>query len=524
MKNYGLNKKLLNEKVLYKLVEFKYFILQYISKSENMRDFYKHSYDSYFKSQDNKKSFRQKHENYAVPEGKHCIPVCVVTSDLILRENIDELKKGLVKLLKNNYSHKFLGGFHSIDEILKRIENMDDTLTWWYTSIDVGRFDFESQENLSSYINYFDLYIRPVNSSYLSIETYLYLNEDYLNTLQKTINDDIKTVKTNIMHGFHLNKKKSGGRSALCVGGYSEHTQKSDAIYESITSLKWAYYNELQKFIPTVVHRLKVAPPSILFYQTNIDYENKEALPFWASLGLLDYEGQFIDESQKLFFNISRSGRYEQHSCHDMGYVFHDTKLELIPIYRTLDFQVINTFCEEYAQHFFRFIHLEQLNQIFSRKLVDYKLKLNKIKLKKHQLYNILKLRHKFECDIDKYSRYISDNIWDDSEKHISELFGEQTCKKSLDYRYLTSNLKSTNKIQEQIDVLSSEFENKSSIIKHLAEYKNESKNRRLNFWMFIFAAATLILLIFPEWASDIADFLKETAVVILTFLKENFN
>lgn len=62
---------------------------------------------------------------------------------------------GFIKLLKKQFSHKFVGGHKSIDEILKCIENMDDTLTSWYDWIDVGRFDFERGGTLKQDISYF---------------------------------------------------------------------------------------------------------------------------------------------------------------------------------------------------------------------------------------------------------------------------------------------------------------------------------------------------------------------------------
>ena len=45
-----------------------------------------------------------------------------------------------------------------------------------------------------------------------------------------------------------------------------------------------------------------------------------------------------------------------------------------------------------------------------------------------------------------------------------------------------------------------------------------------MNFCMFVFAAATLILLIFPEWATEIAEFLEGTATSLASFFKEIFN
>ena len=523
MKNYGLNRKYLEEKTLYFLVKIQYYMLQRFSKHKNMRFFYKQMYEKHFLHKSSIPLFRSQQQNYAIPKDKHCIPVCIVTSDLILRENIDQLKKGLVTLLKNNYSHKFFGLSKSIDEITKDIEIMDDTLTRWYSSINVGRFDFENCGALSNYVNYFDLHIRAVNSSYLAVETYIYFNEDYLSHLQKMIDADIATAKTYIMRGFRHNKKTSGGKRTLSIGEYNKAMQKSDAIYESITSLKWRYYIELQKYFPTIIHNLNVAPPSILFYRTNIDYEDKSATCFWDSLGIRSSDGQFVDDSQKMFFITNLSGRYERQSCNDMIYIFHDKKLKLLPIYQTPESQVVYEFEEVYAQHFFRFIHLEMLNHIFAKKFVSYKLKLNKIKLKKRQLHNMLKLRYAFECDIDKYSRYVADDIWHDSEQRIGDLFGGQMYEQRIDYRYITNVAIAAKKINEQIEVLTNEFENKTSIAKHLSEYKNELRNRILNFWMFVFAATTLVLLIFPDWATTIANFLRDLAANIKEFFIELF-
>lgn len=146
MKNYGIDRKIIKEKTLYNIVKVQYFLLQYCAFSKEMRYYYRDTYKDFFTTPTSPFG-----KNYAVPEGKHCIPVCIITSDLILRENLPQLKKGLVKLLKKHHSHKYLGGFRSIDEVLTSVENMDDTLTWHYSSIDAGRFDFDALPSLEPY-------------------------------------------------------------------------------------------------------------------------------------------------------------------------------------------------------------------------------------------------------------------------------------------------------------------------------------------------------------------------------------
>ena len=143
MKNYGIDKKIRKEKFLYSVAKIQHFLKQYSTKDKKMREYHKDTYNRYFVNP----TFFLHKDDYSIPKDKYCIPTCLLTSDLILREDIPKLKKGLKKLIKKHYSHKFLGGHHSIEEVLNSVENMDDTQTWRYTGIDAGRFDFETNKN-----------------------------------------------------------------------------------------------------------------------------------------------------------------------------------------------------------------------------------------------------------------------------------------------------------------------------------------------------------------------------------------
>ena len=456
----------------------------------------------------------------AIPSGKHCYPTCLITSDLILRENLPQLKRGLVKLLKKHHSHKFLGGQKSIEDILDSIENMDDTLTWSYSSIDAGRFDFEDLPQIASYISYFDLHIRKINDSFLSVETHIYFSECYTAELQKIIDSDILEQKTYINFAFRRNNKQSGGKRAFALYQYNEANQKSDEIFESITSLKWLFYTNLQRFFRTELHNLGLIPPGILFYQTNIDYADRSADYFWRSLGISYWEGQFIDPGRKLFFEMDLSGRYPKHSCPDLIYVYHDEKVPLEAGIYSLNFQVVHFFYWDYSRDIFRFLFLEAFNNYFSKELIQYKHRLNKIKLKKNHLHSLLKLRYKFERDMDMYVRYTSDSIWENAKKTTAELFGEKTLLHSYDYRYLTeSPMASMERIREQMSVLAKDFEDKGTLLQHLEGYKHESRARLVNYIMLFMAALTLILLIFPDWSKSIAEFIENVWIWFISIL-----
>lgn len=513
MKYYGISRKLAKEKMLYSVAKFQYFYLKHFARK--MRDFYRYSYNRHFTAQ----ATSSKHD-YSIPKEKHCRPVSIVTSDLILRENLPQLKRGLVQLLKKHHSHKFLGGFNSIERILNSVESMDDTLTWSYSSIDAGRFDFDSIKEVAPYISYFDLHIRKINDSYLCVETHIYFHEDYASKLQKIIDSDVAEQKTYISYAFKRNSKKSGGKQIFSLCQYNEASQKSDEIFESITSVKWIFYSNLQRFFATVLHNLNIIPPGILFYETNIDYEDKSAENFWGSLGVLSYNGQFIDPARKLFFEVELSGRYPKHFCPDLVYIYHDKKIPLEAGIGHLDYQVIHFFYWDFSRDFFRFLFLEAFNDYFSKELIKYKHQLNKIKLKKNQLHSLLKLRYNFEKDMDMYVRLTSDAIWENANKTVAELFDKKTLVRGLDYTYITKlPIATMNRIREQISVLTKDFDDKGNVLRHLTEYKHESRTQAVNYIMLFMAALTLVLLVFPDWSTSIASFLSDIWLWITSIL-----
>lgn len=501
LKNYGIERKKFKENILYKIAQVEYFLLQYCALSQGMRDYYKYTYKEHFLV--HSPHFR---ENYSIPEGKHCNPVCYVTSDLILRENLPQFKNGLVRLLKKHHSHKFLGVFRSIDELLTSVENMDDTLTWHYSCIDAGRFDFDTLPSIAPYISYFDLHIRKINNSFLSVEVYIYFTKQYINELQEIINSDITEQKTYITYSLKKNEKRSGGRKAFALCHYNIANQKSDILHEHMISLKWRFYSILQNFFPTVLHGFNVTPPGILFYQTDIDFLDSSATYFWRSLGFPISEGQFIDEGRKLFFKTELSYRYAKDTYSDMIFVYHDKKIALEAGFLDPSYQILHEFCWDYACDIFKFQFLDILNNYYSKALVNYKHLLNKIKLKKNRIHHLLRLHYKFERDMDLYMRFSSDDIWKQAAENVAALFNNKTFSSGFDYTYFIGiPLKSMKKIQGQYAVLTKDFERKEAVLQHLENYKHETRNQRINYIMLFIAIVTLVLLIFPEWSESIA-------------------
>lgn len=516
MRCYGIVAKKHKEEIMFNMTKMKCGLLQHLHFSSKKREFYKSLNEDLMEPQDFLCKF-----NYSIPQGKHCIPVGMVTSDLVLRENITQLKEGVKRLLSNHYSHKFLGGFKSLDEVLMAVDAMDNTLTWHYSSFNVGRFDFDSVSTVSPYVSHFDLLIREVNDSYLAVEIHLYFTVQYTNDLQKIIISDIDEPETYLTSSLTYRGKKSGGKRTFTPVWYNTAYQKSDILYESITVLKWHFFDYLQRFFPTMLHRLDVMPPGMLFYQTNIDYRDTSATRFWESIGVQMHNGQFIDSAQKIFFNTKLSGRYSEDSYSDMLFIFHDEKMNISGGYSDIGYQVVHNFCQSYLCDFFKIQFLDICNTYFSKELVQYKNKLNKIKLRKKRLHSLLKLRYVFERKIDLYKRLVKDPIWDDCKNRIENVFESKTMIRSFNYTHFVGiPIESKNRIMGQIETITDDFAEKEAILQHLENYTRESRNQILNFVMFLMAAITLALVIFPDWSKSIATFLTSLWTQILSFAK----
>lgn len=519
MKDYGIVAKKHKEKVMFSKAKKKYSVLRYLHFSSKKREWYKFLYEDLINPQDFLCKF-----DYSIPQGKYCIPVCLITSDLVLRENIAHLKEGLKKLIAKHYSHKFLGGFKSLDEVLMAVDTMDSTLTWYYPSFNVGRFDFDSISTISPYISHFDLLIREINDSYLAVEMHLFFTEQYTSDLQKIINSDINESKTYLTSSLTHRGKKSGGKRMFTPISYNPAKQKSDMLYESITSTKWKFYDHLQRFFPNMLHKLDLMPPGMLFYQTNIDYHDTSATRFGESIGIPMHNGQFIDSAQKIFFNTKLSGRYSEDGYSDMLFIFHDEKMKFIGEHCDIEYQVVHNFCQSSSCDFFKIQFLDIYNNYFSKELIQYKNKLNKIKLQKKRLYSLLKLRYLFERKMDLYKRLVKDPIWDNCENRIANVFNGKTTIGVFDYTHFVGiSIGSKNRIIEQVKTITDDFTEKEAILQHLENYTHESRDRIINFVMFLMAAMTLALVIFPDWSKSIASFLTDLWTKALSFANKAF-
>ena len=518
MKYYGLKMKKRHDDFTYWYAKTKARAKSYFPGKH--RNHYKTNYQNIFEDDYSFHNF-----NNGVPEGHWIKLEQIVTSDLVYREDIGKLQKGIRNLLKQHRSgDRFFGlPVDGLDEICKRIDRMDSVLLSGYDSCKCGIFDFRG-ESLESSIDYFTLQVKNINSSYLSVEFGVFLTKAKMNELQTIINKDYHDHR-GYAYKTLSSKKNGGAYSSYTVVHYNDELLKANYISEWLSCIEWEFYNALKKYFPFMLHSQGIIPPRIEVFYTDMDFKDDNRF-FWNSIGIADYQGQFIDERQKVFFDHAEL-RKDEDTCPRLLYIIKDDGIDVGQLKSVKD--KVYYHIELYAREYFRFFFLRLLSSTSGKKIIKYKNSLGRIKLKKNQLRNVLKLRYAFERDIDPYIRYSRDALWEKSvdilRKEIYSERDEMLPQKNqpfyISYNdFCNSALSGAKKIDETITVLRGEFDDKEQILQHLSDYKNSWKSWWLNIVMLVIAAVTLFFVIFPNRAKWVADLIRCVVNWIIGFFR----
>lgn len=504
MRYYGLKKKIRHE-------DFVYFYAKTRSKFFSLlpgkyKEFYKNSYEYCFRNRDLFINL-----DNSLPEGKYLKLNQIVTSDLVYREDIKKLQKGIRILLKKRRSNRFFAMPHDgLDEICSRIDKMDSTLLSWYEEVECGVFDFK-ETSLETMIDHFTVSIKNMNSSYLGLEFSIYLTEQKMQELNKIISCNYRDKRGYASSTLTSKSNGSGAFENYTVMHFNDSALKADKIYEFISYIEWEFYEELKSFFPFMLHRQGIMPPRIEVYYTDIDYRENHK-EFWSSIGISGFRGQFIDDCQKVFFSYGLSGRYERYSSdRRLIYVIKDDGIEESRLRTVKDDVYVHI--DQYAREYFRFLFLNILSKEAGKTVVFYKHKLDRVKLGKRRLKRLLKMKYQFSRDTDDFKRYVRDDNWEESIARLRDIYEDigEMLKNLKSHPYISyedfchNALAGSEKIEGDIDTLLTEFESKEHILQTLSDYKNTAWGLRLNILMLFIAVVTLLLVIFPERAKWLA-------------------
>ena len=520
MKYYGIKRKIVKERLLFTYAKAIVGVRSLMpGKSKENR---KYNYKQFVSNDFKLSSF----EN-ALPTGHYFMLDQFITADLICREDLPKLQKGVRDLLMSRRTSKFpigmpIGG---VDEICDQLTRMNPSLLKWYNRVRCGVFDFTGM-SLESAVDYFFVNIVSVNSSYLSIEFTIHLSDAKQQELNSLISQNYEDQQGHVISTLSRKRGKSGARKAYSVIHYNEAALKADKIFEFISCIEWDFFNALKTYFPFVLHQKGIMPPRIEVYNTDIDYHEKHN-SFWTSVGVSSHHGQFINENHKIFFECGLSGRYDNvRADNRLIYIVNDASQATsnsIPVD-----QMKSMYLQECSHAFFTFLILQLLSAEAGKIVVAYKYQLDRIGLKKNNLKKILKLHYCMEKDIDFFKRYTQDDAWKSVKYQLHDLFSEndELIEKYGRPLYYSNNdfcLRAESdrqKVTDDIIAIANEFSLKESILQHLYDYKNVRKNWRLNVVMFLFTLATLFFVVFPDKIEPTASAIREVYHYLLNLFR----
>ncbi len=523
MKYYGIKSKIKKESIDYAFQKSITWLKASIPGK--VQEVWKIHYNSVYNS-DASYDFHAKYDN-SIPDGGKCEFYEFVTLDLVRREDIPRLQKGIKALIYRNRSSKYLN-FHndSLEDIYAKIDSMDSSLLDYNSGIRCGIFDFEGTK-LSEEIRCFSLSILNINASFLGIKCDITLSEDLENRLNEIICKDFHDKRgypQKFLSGTNrsVGKRITNGYTAV---HYNDAALKADKIYEFISCIEWNFYEMLQKSIPVLLHRKGIIPPRIDIFGTNIDYKDYERTLhcFWDSVGAPAFNGQFINENHKIFLRNYLSGRYP--SGIDDSRIIYIYKKDAISEYGYDSIEgEINLIIRNYAIHLFKYMLLNIFAKDAGKRIVEFKTKMDKISIRRNCLKEILKQNYQFERNIDDYRRYVKDEPWKDSETFIGKLFFENDrLIQSSDrvfllgkHQYFQNNaIASKDKIDQDLEMVLNDFQRKKEILLSLFEYKNVRLTWFIGVLTFIVACLTLLATLNPDPFLYIGEVLRKIGILL---------
>ena len=452
-------------------------------------------------------------EGNGINSNQYYIPEALIVKDIISKEKLRDVKRGIKRIYKNYYSHKFLCGYRSEEDIENMIDNLDLTITEGESWHKFSRFDMESKGGLKNRIEYFDIVIRNFSASFLEIEFYIYFTDKQKEEYNKFISNDYKSKTKKVVAGYGKNKRKSGAKINYGIQEYLDEQEKYEILYDLISKCKYDFLKLMQRYFPMTMFCNDYFPSGVVICKTNIHYSEK-CVTFWESVGLRSYEGIFINESIKLFPRKMLQREYADRRT-DLVLVYNDETLEskYLDVYNNnKQFYIMESLFENLGL-LNKALVIDDVADYYNEKCAYYRNKINNSRVGKWQYAYLLKLRYNFNIDF-ALMELLNKEVDIDKIRNEVEQFFEQECLVSYDkYKYYkcisTYPIRRYHNYVENKKLLESRLENKIILSGELRQYKNEKSNWKISVLALLLSIGTFILLIFPEWAEKIANILE---------------
>ena len=461
----------------------------------------------------------------SLPEDYYVKPTDILMYDLVPKADLGKLKKGIFKLYRKCYTHKYLYHGRSESDVDELIKRLDQTLHSGNSWSRIGLFDFAFNDRLDALFERFEINLYNFSSSYAVLQIRVVLSDSFKDEMAAFIHSNYKKEGLEICRNWVNSKGKSGARigygvSSGCLSSYAKCT----LIYEQLEYLKSLFLKEMLSFFPFMLLSRMGKTIGIYAIETNITPDNRLNESIYDSLGLSDRYGFYFSEAERLYVGLSKSGINDD--INNMAYVYNPLIIKDYEPYLTPNNMTLSHLMDGYFAGLYRIILLHNLGSYYLGLLSDYRNRVNMIKPMSCTLRKLLKLRSDFNLALYDF-RKIDDelSINKEIEKQRYHLNDDYYVSRSIywgrhtsDYLFIVTE-SDWEQVKKSMMEISNDLSNKIEISSSLLSYRREGSNRRIGFYQLLLAILTFVLLIYPDKAVLFSNAIN----LIINFFKNVF-
>lgn len=493
----------------YKMAKLKSYLRMKFSYGEKRRS--RESAYSIFEN-----DFRFDTNKNGLPKAKYYKPTDIIIYDLIKKEYLAETKNGLIKLFKKCYSHKYMWGGKSEQDIDNLIIGLDQKVNSGNSWYEIGIFDFAYNEKLDTYIDHFKIRFHNFSSSYAAIEVQIKLADSFVDELSDFIKKTYKKPGMCIHRYWGRKKGKTGAKIIYGVSaGVQSECAKSQIVYEQLQYVKSIALKEFKKYFLMMHFSNSGNVLGINVFETNIKITDRLDRPVYESLGLNDRYGFNISSAERLYVSTATIDYFDSYET-DMLFVYNPDLMSDYQMFSTAHNKSLHYLTHYYLSDLYRIVILKDIGIRYLNQIRQYRNLVNKNKPYRRNHKNLLKIKYNLSKDFYEFKK-IDDElpvneefsraeqiIKDDSFIHSSIYHGIHTSESFYGIpRWIWKQ------IETNYNEVESDINRKIEISSSLTNYYAETINRLMVCIQVIIALATFYLLIFPNVAKVIAKFIE---------------
>ena len=466
-------------------------------------------------------------EKNALPQPYYFEPTDIIIYDLVAKKDLKQTKSGLIRLFKRCFTHKYITGGKSEENIEKLINGLDQTLHSGNSWYNIGLFDFAYDKELDKYIHHFVIRFHNFSSSYAAVEIRIALSNSIKNEIREFINNDYNKPGMRIHKHWIKNKKKSGAVIGYGVSsGEASEYAKYIIISEQLDYIKNTFMSQIVRYFPLIQYSTSQDLTGIIVCETNITPYDEFDYSIYNAIGINDRYGFNLSIGERLYTSTGEDW-FSQDGKSNMMLLYNPDQIDDYKIYVNQHNYVLEHFTSDIMSELYKTFVVRNLGYLYLGLISDYRNRINACKYDKKSHSKLLKLKYEYNKDFYDFKKITDElpvcNELESANQYIEKNDYSRTSVylgRFHPYKLFTESPKwMWNQVKENYTEIEMDLERKIDIASGMMTYSRENSNKRLAIYQLVFAAMTFTLLIFPELAQRLADKIK----IIWSYIENMF-